>query len=110
MPSAVRFERRSHVGMDDRAERQESVDRDRIAGDAERQQHEEGEGGAAHGGGRRRSEIEHGVEPAVDAGQRRDLADREQRAVDIRAGAAARIVADRQPLVGHPNTISAPIT
>src|SRR5262245_1970058 len=46
-------------------------------------------------------EIEHGVEPAMDADERRDASDREQRAVDVWSCARASVMADRQSLIRH---------
>ena len=56
------------------------------------------------------SEIENGVEPAVDTRERRDFANRQQRAVDIRTGARTGVMTDGQPLMAMPKMTSALIT
>src|SRR5678816_2481071 len=47
------------------------------------------------------SQVEHGVESAMDAHERRDAANGNERAVDIGTCAASRIVANGQRLIGH---------
>jgi len=47
------------------------------------------------------SEIEHGVQSAVDTNQRRYLVNGEQSPINVRASAAPGVVTDRQPLIRH---------
>lgn len=48
------------------------------------------------------SEIEHGVQTAMDANERRDLLNGEQSPVHVRTCAVPRVVTDRQFLIRHP--------
>lgn len=47
------------------------------------------------------SEVEHGVQTAVGPDQRRHSANRQQRPVDVRTGAASCVVTNRQLLIRH---------